>query len=79
MSPFSAIFALGDSRVHVSTLYSNDVAFYIEAMVNKNFSGCTTLEVSDINLYNSHVRFRRYFDNSWFRSQRNVIEKVHIL
>jgi len=79
MSPFLATFALGDSRVHVGILYSSNVASYIKAMINKNFSRCTALGVSDVDPHNNHVRFGRYFDDSWFGSQKNVIEKVCIL
>jgi len=55
VSPFPAIFALGNSRVHVGTLYSSNMASYIEAMVNKNFSRCTALEVPDVDPHRSDL------------------------
>ena len=38
ISPFSAVFILGNTRIHVSPINNSNVASYIEVMVDKGFS-----------------------------------------
>jgi len=65
MSLLLVVLALGNSRVHVHTSYSDNVAFNIEAMVDESLGRCTTLEILYINLYNCYIRFWKDFDNMW--------------
>jgi len=56
--PFSAIFALWYSRVHVSTSNDHDILFNIEASVDKALSPATTLNILNIYPNDRHVGFR---------------------
>jgi len=79
MSPFLAIFILGNFRAHISAMNDGNMTSYIEIVVNKCFYRHTALRIPDINPNNSHIRFGWCFDDSQFGSQRNVIEKVYVL
>jgi len=76
MSPFPAIFALGNTRVHVRSPDSCDVVTNVEAPVDKHFSALSTLYIPYINPDNGHVRFWRDFDNSWSGRERNIVEDM---
>ena len=76
MSPFPAILALGNTRVHVHSPDSCDVVTNIEAPVDKHFSILSTLYVPYINLDNGHVGFWRDFDNSWSGREGNIVEDM---
>jgi len=64
VTPFPAVFALGNSRIHVCSSNSSNIVANIEASVNKHFSIVTTLNIPYIYLDNGHVGLRRNFDYS---------------
>ena len=66
VSPFPAILALRNSRVHVHTTNSGDVIAYVEAPVDEKFSIFTTLDIPDVNPNDGHIGLGRDFNNSWF-------------
>ena len=68
MSPFLAVFALGNFWVHVCSLDGSDVLSYVEAPVDEHLGIGPTLDVPYIDPYNRHVRFGRDLDNSRFGS-----------
>jgi len=76
MSPFPAVFTLGDSRIHVCSLYRSDVFAHIEASVNEEFSISPALHIPNINPNDGHVGFGRDLDNPWFGCEENVIENM---
>jgi len=55
MPPFSAIFALRDSRVHVGSMNGCDIAAHVKAPINKYFSIASALYISYINPNYSHI------------------------
>ena len=61
---FPVILTLRYTRIHIGTSNHSDVAFYIEASVDKPFYIVATLDVPDVNLYDSHVGFGRDLDYS---------------
>jgi len=65
MSPFPAIFALGNSGIHVCSSDSSDLVADIEASVYKHFSIVSTLNVPYVYPDNCHVGLWRNFDYSW--------------
>jgi len=67
MSPLPAVFALGDSRVHVCSSNSSNVVADVEAPINEYFSIMTALNIPYINPDDCHVGLRRNFDYSWLR------------
>jgi len=48
MSPLSIVLALRNFQVYVSLLNSHNIAFYVEASVDKAFSLVFALDVPDI-------------------------------
>jgi len=66
MSPFPAIFALGNSGIHVCSSDGSDIVADIEASVYKHFSIMSALNVPYVYPDNCHVRLWRNFDYSWF-------------
>jgi len=64
MSPLPAVFALGNSRVHVCSPDSSNVVADVEAPINEHFSVMTALNVPYINPDNCHVGLWRNFDYS---------------
>ena len=68
MSPFPAVLALRDPRVHVHSLDCNNVLSYIEALINEHFGVAPTLNIPYVDPHNGHVRFGWYLDDSRFRS-----------
>jgi len=67
ISSLSAILALRDIWVYVSTPDSSNVVFYVEAFVNKLFSLATTLDISYVNLDNGHIWSREYLNNMRYK------------
>ena len=59
---FPTYFTLRNTRVYISTTNGSNVLAYIGTFVNQALSFGTILGVSNINPYNSHVRFWEYFD-----------------
>jgi len=57
MSPFPAVLALRNPRVHVRSPDSSDVLFYIETLINEHFGVASTLNVPYVDLHNGHVGF----------------------
>jgi len=55
MSLLSAIFTLGDSRVHICAKNSGNIVFYIKISVNQTFSIATTLDISYVQPYNCYI------------------------
>ena len=53
------ILILRNIRIHVGFLDGYNMLFYIEISVDKTFSLCTILRVSNVDLYNSHIRLER--------------------
>jgi len=60
-------------------LNSYNIAFYIEVSINKAFSLASALNIPDIQPDDSHVQFRRYFDDSYPRSDSDVVEDMIVL
>lgn len=79
VTPFLAIFILWDSRVCVSSSDYYYVLSDIEVPIDETFGFCTTLGVPNVDPDNSHVKFRRCFDYSWFEHKSNVIENMVLL
>jgi len=57
MSPFPAVLALRDPRVHVYSPDGNDVLSYIEALINEHFGIAPTLNIPYVDPHNEHVGF----------------------
>ena len=53
ISLLPTILALRNTRVHIGSLDSSNMLFYIEISVNKTLSLCTILRVPNVNPYNS--------------------------
>jgi len=66
VTPFPAIFALGNAWIHVCASNGGNESFYVEPLVNKGFSFGAALSIPNVNLYYSHVRFWRNLDYSGF-------------
>jgi len=63
MFPLPTILILRNIRIHVGFLDGYNMLFYIEISVDKTFSLCTILRVSNVDLYNSHIRLERGLDD----------------
>ena len=72
MPPLPAIFALGDSWIHICSSNRSDIVAHIEAPVNEEFSILPALYIPNINPNNSHIGFWRDFDDPWFGCKRNI-------
>ena len=79
MAPFPTVFTLWYSKVHVSTTNCGNETSNIEPPIDKVLCFHTALNVPDVDPYDGHIRFGRYFDYSWFRSQDDIIEDVVVL
>ena len=64
ISLFLAVFALGNTWIHVGIMNSGNVASNIEAPINQHFGSSTTLKVSDIHLDDSYIRFWEDFNDT---------------
>ena len=64
MFPLLAIFALRNSQIHIHTSNCSNVATNIKAPVDKTSGFSTTLNISNVNPNNGHIRFRENFNNS---------------
>jgi len=62
-TPLPTILTLRNTRVHIDSSNSSDIMTYIETSVNNTFSFCTILKIPNIDLNNSHVRFRRHLND----------------
>jgi len=51
------VFVLGDSKVHIYTIYSGNMTSDIEAIINEYFGRYTTLGILYINSDDSYIRF----------------------
>jgi len=79
MSPLLAIFALGDSWVHVCSSYGSDISANIKAPINKALSFAATLVIPDVDPNYGHVRFQEYFNNSRSCSKFDVVKDLVLL
>jgi len=79
ITPFSTVFTLRNTRVHIS--YSNccNIPSDIETPINKAFSLDSTLSIPNVDLYDHYIRLGRYFDHPWFGSKGNVVEDLILL
>jgi len=55
VTPSPAVLILGHTWIHVSTSNSGDVSSKVKAPVNEALSFLSTLEVSDVYLYDRHI------------------------
>ena len=60
-----AVFTLRNAWVHICSINHCNEAPNVEVSVNQAFGLRTTLDISDIDLNDRHVRFREDLDNSW--------------
>ena len=56
MTPFSAVFALGGTNIHVCIMNGQNIASNIEAPVNQILSFLYTLGIPNIYLNDSYIR-----------------------
>ena len=61
---FPAVFTLEDTKIHVCTFNSDNVAFYIKVPIDQFFHLTITLDIPDIHPNNSHVQLREDFNNT---------------
>jgi len=61
---------------YVSSTNCDNETSNVEPSVDKTLCFSITLNVSDIDLYDSHIGFGEHLDYSWFRGQDNIIEDV---
>jgi len=66
MPLFTAILALRYAWVYICTSDGGNIAFYIEASVNKTSHLASTLNIQDIHPNYSYVQLREDFDNMQF-------------
>jgi len=59
-----AVLTLGNTRVHVYTSNSGNMASYIKAPVNQSFCFTTTLDIPDVHPNNSHIQLGENFNNT---------------
>ena len=76
VTPLPAIFALGDTCVHVCSSDCSDVVTYVEASVDEKFCVLTALHIPNVDPDYGHIRLGRDFDNSWLGRKGNVIENM---
>ena len=79
ITPFSTVFTLRNTRVHIS--YSNccNIPSDIETPINKAFSLDSTLCIPNVDPHNGHIRLWRYFDYPRFGGKGNVVEDMILL
>jgi len=56
MTPLLAIFALGDTRVHVCSSDCSDVVAYVEASVDEEFCILTALNIPNVDPNYGHIQ-----------------------
>jgi len=66
VTPFPAIFALGNTWIHVCASDGGDESSYVKPSVNKGFSFGAVLSIPNVNPYYGHVRLQRNLDYSGF-------------
>ena len=66
VTPFPAVFALGNTWIHVGAAHDSNEPSNVKSLVNKRFGLRATLRIPYIDLYDSYVRFRRDLYNSQF-------------
>ena len=66
VTPFLAVFTLGDAWIHVATTYSSNEPSNVKSLVNEEFGLRATLRIPYIDTYDGHVGFWRDLYNSWF-------------
>jgi len=76
VAPFPAIFALGNSGIHICSSNRSNVVIHIEAPIDKQFSIMTTLYIPYIYPDDGHVGLWRDFDYSWSGCKRNIVKDV---
>ena len=76
ISPLPTILALGDAWIHIGSSNSCDKSSYIKASINKTFSLTTTLNISNINPNNWHIRLGWNFDDLWFWYKNNIVKDL---
>ena len=79
MTPFPAVFILWDSRVCVSHPNSHNKSSDVEALIDEFFGFYTALSIPDVDLYNCHIQFGRYFNYSWLGCESDVVENLVLL
>ena len=79
VTPFPAIFALEDSRIHICSSNRCDIIAHIEVPVDKKFSILTTLYIPNIYPNNSHIRFWWDLDNLWLGCKGDVVKNMILL
>ena len=55
ISLFPTVFTLRNAWVHVSIMNCSDMAFNIEALIDKTFGFGTTLNIPNVEPYNGHI------------------------
>ena len=76
VSPFPAVFTLGDSRIHVRSSDRGDILAHIEASVNEKFGVLSALHIPNIDPNDGHIGFWQYFDNPWLGCEGDIVEYV---
>jgi len=56
MTPLPAIFALGDTWVHVCSLDCSNVVAYVEASVDEKFCVLTALNIPNVDPNYGHIQ-----------------------
>ena len=74
VSPLLAIFALGDSWIHVRPSYSSDIPADVKAPIDEALSFVTALMIPSVDPDYWHVRLGGYFNNPWSRREFNIVE-----
>ena len=67
MFPLLTFLVLRNIRVHIYSSYSSNMIAYIETF-NKTLCFHTILQIPNIDLYHSYIRFGRHLNNSRTRS-----------
>ena len=67
IAPLPVVFALKDAWIHVGTSNSSNKPSDIEPLVDEGFGLRATLNISYVDLYDSHVRFGRNLYDSQFQ------------
>jgi len=79
MSSLSTILILGNFWIHVCSSNHSNEAVYVEVSIDKPLGFAPTLDILYIEPYDSHIRFWRYFDDSWSQNNGDVVENVVFL
>jgi len=66
MIPFPAVFALGNTWVHVGTMDSGNKTSNIEPSIDNALYFHAALCIPYVNPNDGHIGFRRYLNYSWF-------------